>query len=322
MNLNSKTDRISWLLHEGDDTALLPVSERMVISDTHWDATLERQDTGMGLRVFLTSARVRESLTLEAHHLEEKPWVAGNVAVKGRVRIELSDGPSADISPTTSIIFRPSDRRARFTPRPTRDLRLAGFMIAAERLELMFGAEMPPLFRTAIAAGDGSPLHALPCSTHIRRLAATLFTRDLRGAMRLIFMEAVVLQILIEQTAGMLPAKPGGRKAPSPDRRTIDRARQRLFADLRNPPDLAALATEVGLSEKALNAGFRATYGTTVFETLRDKRLDDARILLETESLSLKTIAFRVGYSHLSNFSRAFALKFGVPPRRYVKFRD
>jgi AraC-like DNA-binding protein len=33
----------------------------------------------------------------------------------------------------------------------------------------------------------------------------------------------------------------------------------------------------------------------------------------------MKTVAFRVGYAHVSNFTRAFARRFGAPPRRYAE---
>ncbi len=45
------------------------------------------------------------------------------------------------------------------------------------------------------------------------------------------------------------------------------------------------------MSEKALNAGFRELFGTTVFETLRNERLEHARIALENTDLSVKEIA-------------------------------
>ena len=45
-------------------------------------------------------------------------------------------------------------------------------------------------------------------------------------------------------------------------------------------PTLDELALAVGLNEKRLNAGFRALFGATVFEVLRNERLDHARIAI------------------------------------------
>jgi len=307
-------------MHQDEDTHLVPVAERIDIDNEYWRATIERQDIGVGLRVFLTTADVRQTLTLEPHHLETQPWLVSDVSVKGSIRLELSDGPSAVISPRLSVMFRPEDQRARFTPQPTRDLRLAGFMVSAERLERMFGDDMPELVDSTIRPTGRSPLHAIPASGRLRQLAASLFARQLRGAMRLIFMEGVALQLLVEQTAGSVGGSRNvaGRLSHR-ERAAVGEARERLLVDLRSPPPLALLAAEAGMSEKALNAGFRAIYGSTVFETLRDKRLDDARLLLKTEELPMKTVAFRVGYTHVSNFTRAFSARFGEPPRRYMR---
>jgi AraC-like DNA-binding protein len=291
------------------------------VADAHWQATIERLDTGAGLRAFLTSARVHQSLTLEPRHDEPEPWLVSNVAVAGRVRIQLSDGPSADVALDSSVIFRPLHCSAKFTPQPAGKLRLAGFMLSAERLGAMFGSEMPPILQSALAGHAlESPLHPLPCTSRLRRLASSLFTTGLHGAMRLIFLEGVILQMIVEQARATYPTR--GTAEHAGDRPAVARARERLFSDLRNPPSLGTLAAEVGLSEKALNAGFRATYGTTVFETFKDKRLEDARLLLRTEALPMKTVAFRVGYSHVSYFSRAFALKFGVSPLQFARRRD
>jgi AraC-like DNA-binding protein len=249
--------------------------------------------------------------------------MVSNVAVKGSVQLELSDGPATEISAHRSVIYRPEDRRARYTPRPTPDLRLAGFMLSAGRLQTMFGDEIPETVRATIESdGSASPLHAIAASGRLRKLAGSLFTSQLRGAMRLVFMEAVVLQLLVEQTAVFAPHRQHLEPRLSQRRRAaVAEARDRLLRDLRAPPTLAVLAAGAGMSEKALNASFRTLYGTTVFETLRDKRLDDARVLLDKQALPMKTVAFRVGYTHVSNFTRAFARRFGAPPRRYLRNR-
>jgi transcriptional regulator GlxA family with amidase domain len=91
-----------------------------------------------------------------------------------------------------------------------------------------------------------------------------------------------------------------------------------LLGDMRRPPSLGALAAAVGLSEKRLNAAFRACFGGTVFETLRNERLAHARLALKTEPIPLKQVAFRVGYNHVTNFINAFSARYGEPPRRYA----
>ena len=51
-----------------------------------------------------------------------------------------------------------------------------------------------------------------------------------------------------------------------------------------NPPSSAEIAAAAGLSERRLNAGFVALYGTSVFETRRNERPKHARAVLEAEA--------------------------------------
>jgi AraC-like DNA-binding protein len=76
------------------------------------------------------------------------------------------------------------------------------------------------------------------------------------------------------------------------------------------------------MSEKTLNSGFRSLYGATAFAIMRDERLEHARIVLESEGLSMKTVAHRVSYNHESNFTRAFTERFGARPRRYLEAKS
>ena len=95
-------------------------------------------------------------------------------------------------------------------------------------------------------------------------------------------------------------------------------ARDRLLDDLRHPPSLDALAASVNLTPRQLNAGFRALFGTTVFDYLRDARMDAARRMLdEGLDMPLKQLGWAVGYGQVTNFVTAFRRRYGVSPGRY-----
>jgi AraC-like DNA-binding protein len=85
-----------------------------------------------------------------------------------------------------------------------------------------------------------------------------------------------------------------------------------------DPPTAAALAASTGMSERRLNAGFKALFGTPIFETLRNERLEHARMVLEKQVLPLKLVAQRVGYRHVTNFINAFRARYGTSPRAFA----
>jgi AraC-like DNA-binding protein len=162
----------------------------------------------------------------------------------------------------------------------------------------------------------------MPSDRLMRRLAQALFATRFNGPLRLISMEGVVIQLLAAQIAAAeQPSYARQRVLSLQERQAVSAARDRLLADMRRPPSLGELSALTGLSERRLNAGFRTLFGTTVFESLRNQRLEHARVAFKTTQLPLKEIAFRVGYNHVSNFINAFTARYGAPPRQYTQAR-
>jgi AraC-like DNA-binding protein len=94
----------------------------------------------------------------------------------------------------------------------------------------------------------------------------------------------------------------------------LEGARRSLVARLEEPPTLAWLARQAGLSETRLKTGFRALFGTSVFAYLRQARMEEARLLLLKRRLNVTEVALRVGYANPSKFAAAFRRQFGVSP--------
>src|SRR5690606_23618851 len=99
----------------------------------------------------------------------------------------------------------------------------------------------------------------------------------------------------------------------------IHEAHAALVADLREPPSAAELARSARMGLRRFLQAFETLHGASPDRALRMARLTEARRLLETEELSMKEIAWRVGYSHVSNFVAAFSSHFGQPPRRFSR---
>jgi AraC-like DNA-binding protein len=102
--------------------------------------------------------------------------------------------------------------------------------------------------------------------------------------------------------------------------RTRDHERIRAIAALLGtkgyvPSSLEDLARDAGMSVSSLQRHFRLAYGMTVFEFVRNARLDEARRSLEHEGLSIAEAAYRAGYSNPANFATAFKRRFGVSPK-------
>jgi AraC-like DNA-binding protein len=234
----------------------------------------------------------------------------GTVFLDGVERDDWQERSIFAVSPEVPVSYR---------VRPGKHWSTVGMALSPDALaELAPDRDLPPVIRQT-ARGSATPLCLVrptrnAASTHV---AADILARRFHGRMAGLHRHAKTLEYLAHLICG-LDCAPQGVQPLSPlEMRRVREARERLVADLRNPPDLHALAYAVGLGVKRLNEGFRALYGTTAFDYLRDMRLDEARSLLGDEpSLPLKQVAWQVGYSHPTNFINAYRKRFGVPPAR------
>jgi AraC-like DNA-binding protein len=141
------------------------------------------------------------------------------------------------------------------------------------------------------------------------------------GGLKKLYLEGKILELLALRLAQLSEAPPLQARAAL-SRRQIERlheARALVTARMAAPPSLRELSREVALSTTLLKRGFRELFGVTVFEHLRNLRLERARELLRDQGASVKEAAWSVGYASLSHFARAFGARFGANPRAWAK---
>lgn len=95
----------------------------------------------------------------------------------------------------------------------------------------------------------------------------------------------------------------------------IKQVRKYLLKHLDNPGTLKSLAHEVGTNMFKLKKGFKLLYGVTVFEFLREERMQKAMKLLLESNMPVHSIASAIGYKNHANFTAVFNKKFGRSPR-------
>jgi AraC-like DNA-binding protein len=312
---------VEWLLRDAMDERTLAISERAVVDDSSWRATIERLQIGPGLRVFLSDVQAHKDVTVEARDDRADQWMGGQVTIAGRADVDFLDGKRTHATADHAILFRPSGRRAAYTIKAGAKFHSAGYGLEVGRVRRLFDGNVPKALSDLVEPEVGSSrVVAMRGNRFMSGLVGALFACGLNGPLRSLMIEGAVIQLLAMQAAAAdQPAVRQGRPDPTvAERDALQAARTRLLADMRQPPTLGELAVAVGLTEKRLNAGFKQLFGATVFETLRNERLEHARIALQSAKVSLKEIAFRVGYNHVPNFANAFSARYGAPPRQYL----
>lgn len=90
-----------------------------------------------------------------------------------------------------------------------------------------------------------------------------------------------------------------------------------IETEFRTGPTLDSFAARTGISKSRLCQLYRAATGQTIMAALRERRLREAKRLLETSGASVIEISNRAGFGDLSSFNRAFLCDAGVTPSEY-----
>ena len=80
---------------------------------------------------------------------------------------------------------------------------------------------------------------------------------------------------------------------------------------------LAELAHIHNMTERTLMRRFKNACDTTPWQYLQSLRIEHARKLLETTSMSLEKLVYAVGYEDMSSFTRLFKKTTGLSPSQY-----
>jgi AraC-like DNA-binding protein len=143
---------------------------------------------------------------------------------------------------------------------------------------------------------------------------------DYAPMLQAIYLESRVLDLLAEAFASLQrdAAAPAVERETSLDSRCYRRmAELRVFlgSEAAHQLSLDEIARHVGMNANAMQRQFRAAYGTTIFDFLREQSLQRARLALEQDSISVKQAAALAGYTSAANFATAYKRRFGVTPK-------
>ncbi len=96
----------------------------------------------------------------------------------------------------------------------------------------------------------------------------------------------------------------------------IERVIRRVLEDYAEPQPLVSILRVAGMSKASFARQFPRYTGCTFTEFLSRVRLDHARQRILTTDEPVSTVAFSVGFNHLSHFNRSYRHAFGHPPTK------
>jgi AraC-like DNA-binding protein len=161
-----------------------------------------------------------------------------------------------------------------------------------------------------------SAICGLPMTGAMLNAAHQVFTCNLTGAARQLFMEAKAVELLslqvdlLTRTTELNPPRP---LQPEEEERIRNAARI-LVRDMQAPPTISVLARKAGLNEFKLKKGFKQVFGTTILQFLQHHRMVCARDMIFNQGATVSQAANWVGYINIGHFIACYKKQFGITP--------
>lgn len=83
------------------------------------------------------------------------------------------------------------------------------------------------------------------------------------------------------------------------------------------PLTISALATMINVTPRTLNRRFQSCVSMRPIEYIQAVRIEQAKRLLESDLVTIKSLAYHVGYSDISSFTRLFKRATELTPKEY-----
>ena len=157
-----------------------------------------------------------------------------------------------------------------------------------------------------------------PC-TKSKAVLEQMVHHNYEGILKNIFLQSKALELLLFSSDQFIQNDTEERYGCRflthlEDREKIEKARSILLEQLDAPITIRDLARRVAMNECYLKKGFKAVYGTTIYDYFQKERMEKAKGLLYERGLSVSEVAIMMGYSCISHFSTAFKKHTGLKP--------
>ena len=281
---------------------------------------MERLPFSSGVILYRLEYEALEDCSLEMQGAFSEPWIGSALHIQGQSELLCPNGDRHTLNADTAVLMRIDPQGSRFQLKKGQLVRHVGASSTLSSLRARFGGTLPcSLDDFDTPFGNSVTIKALSPSTRLRQLASGLFSHHANGACRALKLEAIATLFLSELIESLDNPASTGSPLPLWEEQAYQDLSEQIQASLGSALSIPALAEHVGLSENRLDQIFKLKHDQTCAEFIRHERMMLAQRLLETGKHPVKVVADKVGYGHVSNFSRAYRARFGETPARTLR---
>lgn len=278
-----------------------------------------------GVEITFLDCAFAEDFSMEVS--SDAPFLEVNLCLSGasRARVEGLGGEPVMRAGESGLFFGPEATRGVMECRAGRRFLCAEIAFTPPVLQTLLESEPRGSRLAGLVDGSCDRGGAKFSKTGPQATAALRQILDCpyEDTVRRVFLEAKAMELLAIQLS-----QPDEGRASPPARLRLDdiervhEARKILAENIEDPPSLMELSKMVGLNDFKLKAGFKETFGTTAFGYLHEKRMEEARKLIEAGEMNVGEVALSVGYASPSRFAAAFKKRFGIQPSSLLSCRS
>jgi AraC-like DNA-binding protein len=242
-----------------------------------------------------------------------------------KLKTDVMGGQVAAMAGTAGIGYFPGHDGI-MEVRNGRPLKVLHVHVTPERLNRMLGADIgaiPPSFRLIVEGTVNRDFMSKRAMDPLMQVTALdVFNGRYHGRPQYLYLEGKALELISLQLGRLMSQEANQKKRAlltRNEKKRIHAARDFLVRDLAAPPTLTTLANAFCLSQNKLQIGFRELHGSSVFGYLREYKMQKARQLFDQTEMNVSQVAWEVGYTNVSQFTKAYKKRFGVLPKHYRK---
>jgi AraC-like DNA-binding protein len=110
------------------------------------------------------------------------------------------------------------------------------------------------------------------------------------------------------------------KEQPNYYQKIVKKAKYLMESNIYNAINLSHISDQIGISSSRLNEIFKTYTAMTPYQYYIHIKIHKAESLLEQDDISVKEVAYKMGFEDQYYFSRLFKNKTGVTPSRWKKF--
>jgi AraC-like DNA-binding protein len=181
--------------------------------------------------------------------------------------------------------------------------------------------ELPSELQPLVKGEDWQQVFSPKTTEAMRSVVRQIIDCPFLGVTKRLYLHGKAFELIALQLDGILNQ---GSVTPPPSLKSdtvasIHYAAEILRSCLEHPPSQTELSQRVGVSDRTLQKGFKAVFGTTPFTYLTQQRMNRAEQLLRQRDRTVAEVSNLVGYANPAQFAAAFKRQFGVSPSECLR---